>query len=367
MRTNLIMPASKGDNWIYGIGDSHIECAGAARRLMYCLAKVLNEVYGCSVRTKQWGASGDTTRASTGHPGIRERFSEVLSPRRVKPAIILLEGGVNNLSNSLTNANITADFKSMIRAARNGVFPAGATTTTGVPSAVFQNGIVTSISALPAGCKLGTLMLVTADDGTSDGVNYDLTGAAISNSTPSAQGFPYKRKQMSGASSVDQIWACAGNGQAGSRGWYRTYNEEDIAAGGYGFTFVPYVRYFIVEGLHLYYGSESNGSAAAANTLVRTAQQNTVTDLEALSNSPYKNGSGRDLLYVDTFTPMANLITTASPAADPAQWSYYPSGSDNHLGDDGNMCVAGIIAAAMQAKTCNDGVNTWTRMLGGTL
>lgn len=372
MRTNYTSPRSTGDYWIGGIGDSHVQCTGTAQGLMYQLARVLNEGYGCSVRTYQRGLSGDTTHVSSGHAGIRERFSSLFAPTRVKPTIILLEGGVNNLSNSLTNADITADFKSMIRAARNGVFPLTSSTsralTSGTavsPSAAFQNGIVTDISLLPSGCQLGTLMLVTADDGTSDGVNYDLTGAAISNSNPTTQGFPYNRKQMSGATSTDSIWVCAGNGQSGKRGWYRTFSEEQIAAGGY-FTYVPYIRYFVIEGLHLYYGSESNGSAAAANTLVRTAQQNTVTDLEALSNSPYNNGSGRDLIYVDTFTPMANLITTASPAADPAQWSYYPSGSDNHLGADGNEIVAGIIAAAMKSKTNYDGI-TWTQMLGGAL
>lgn len=355
MRQNFTMNDA-GTNWLYCVGDSHIECNNVAYGLPLQLGRVLKHAYECSVRVKEFGASGDTSHATGALIGIRERSSKMWSPRRAKPAMLLLEGGVNNLSNGLTNADITKDFKSIIRAARNGVFPAGAATSRGNPSAVYQTGIVTSIANLPAGLPVGSLCLVTDDDGTSDGVNYNLTGTLIATTAPTVQGPPYKRKTMSAAPSVDQIWVYSGSG------WYRTYNEEDFK--GYGVAFEPYIRYIVVEGLHLYYGSEASGTPAASNTLVRTAQNNTTIDLLALGSCPYKNGTGQDLLFVDTFTPMANLITTAVPAASPADWSSIPASSDNHLGERGNMLVAGIISAKMNTTLTQTG-QTWIQLMGG--
>lgn len=359
---------SRGQFWGIVDGDSHAQTTATdpMRSLAGHLGTILrSDKYNCSVRIKRNGLSGDTTRTTTAgvagtpiiNPGMRERASKMIDPNRPTPTFVLWQIGVNNTANALTNANITDDLKSAIIGLRNKCLPRR-----GSPVNTYQSGIVPDWQSLPPGMPNGTRMLVCSDDATSDGVTIDELGNSIPTTalTSTSSQWTYNRKLLGGVPNINQVWV-ARNYDRQNYGWHRTYSEEDYVAVGAKFT--PHVRYFVVIGLHLYYGSEASGSASASNTLVRTAQSDAVAYFTSYG-APYKNSSGQDILFVDTFTPMSALVTTA-PAADPSLWSCDPAGSNNHLGADGNGLVAAIIAAKLRASTTTDG-RTWTAMLGGT-
>ena len=251
-----------------------------------------------------------------------------------------------------------------------------ATAAQSVSNQMWQSGIVPTPYHLPSSLPIGTKIMVAQDNGTiyGAGVSYDLSGNAISVQpliSTSTQ-WTYNRKVVSGAI-ADQIWICS-NGQAGTNGWYRTYCEEDYYSAGAGANFTPLVYYHFVMGLHLYASVESNGTANGTQNGVRVAQAAAVSNLLGLSlfngGNCYSGSGWQDILFVDTFTPVSNLITLATPAFDASVMSSIPGATppstcDAHCGTMGNNIISSIVGTVMRATKVHTG-QTWTQLLGSS-
>lgn len=322
----------------------------------YLRAPTAQGGYNLSVDSVNYCLSGDCSEASnsgaslafpqaTGStPGTLNRCLRMTGeifgnqPARV-PKICGFSIGGNDPSNylpnsaSLVSTNTTENIKTSIRAIRNGCYSGY------YSGGVWVNGIVDNPSLLPANMPIGAKFLVRNDNSATygNGISHNILGASIS--TSAADG---NRCVLSAGALTNEVWVNI-NGYSGILGWCRTYKEERLVAVSVEFT--PKVKYFFVVGIYIYQ-SESGGPSATLQS-IRARQQAAVTELIALG-APYTTG-GDNIIYIDTYTPAALMVTDGVPIT---AFSYFPGasgGADNHQGILGNAVIAQNIVAGMAA------------------
>jgi len=321
----------------------------------YLRAPVAQGGYNLSVDAVNYCLSGDCSEASnsgaslafpqaTGStPGTLNRClrmtGEIFGNQVARvPKICGFSIGTNDTANylpnsaSLVSTKTTENIKTSIRAIRNGCY-------SGYYTGLWVNGIVDNPSLLPANMPVGAKFLVRNDNNATygDGISHNILGASISTSAGDGN-----RCVLASGAQTNEVWVCV-NGYSGILGWCRTYSEERLVAASVAFT--PKVKYFFVVGIYIYQ-SESGGPNAGLQA-VRARQQAAVTDLIALG-APYTTG-GNNIIYVDTYTPAALMVTDGVPIT---AFSYFPGasgGADNHQGILGNAVIAKNVVAGMES------------------